>query len=475
MSRKKAEDPTRRQFMATTASAVAAATIVPRHVLGGPNFVAPSDKVNVGLIGAGGQGRTNTRSLFQEDDCQVIALADPCEEWDLSPYYYRGKAGSGPVRMEIEEKYKEKTPNFKCKVYQDFRVMLEKEKDIDAVLIATPDHLHAYTSILAMKAGKHVFCEKPLTRDIEEGRLVARIAKETGVATQMGNFGRSSEGHRQTAEWLWDGAIGTVKEVHAWGAAGGFASGKGRPADTPDVPKNLNWDLWLGPAEYRPYHPAYAPFNWRGWWAFGGGGLPDVGVHHLDPAFNALALDAPLTVEASAPQVDDEVCSTGVLATWHFGPRKNFGPLPVYWYDGGLRPASPAGIDPDDPVQRIGEGGNGIVFVGEKGILTAAGWSGMPRLLPLELHKDYKRPEKTLARVERHHADWIQACKGGKPASSNFEYAQRLNEFILLGSVALRAKKQIKWDAANMKATNAPDADKYIKMAAYRKGWELPL
>lgn len=475
MSRSQASDPKRRQFLTTTASAVAAVTIVPRHVLGGPGFVAPSDKVNVGLIGAGGQGRTNTRSLLQEDDCQVIALADPCEEWDLSPYYYKGKAGRDPVRAEIEEKYREKTPNYKVAVYEDFRTMLDKEKEIDAVLIATPDHLHAYASILAMKAGKHVYCEKPLTRDIAEGRLVAKVAQETGVATQMGNHGRSSEGHRQTAEWLWDGAIGQVREVHAWGGAGGFASGKGRPQDTPDVPKELNWDLWLGPAEWRPYHPAYAPFNWRGWWAFGGGGLPDLAPHHIDPAFNALQLDSPLTVEATAPGVDEEVCSTGVLATYRFGPRKNMGPLTLYWYDGGLRPPTPLGVDPDDPVQRVGEGDHGIYFVGDKGVLTAAGWSGMPRLLPLELHREYKRPAKTLARVEGHHADWIQACKGGTPASSNFEYAARLNEVVLLGSVALRTRKLLKWDGPNMKATNAPEADKYLKGAPYRAGWELPV
>jgi predicted dehydrogenase len=475
MSRSQASDPDRRQFLTTTASAVAAVTIVPRHVLGGPGFVAPSDKVNVGLIGAGGQGRTNTRSLLQEDDCQVIALADPCEEWDLSPYYYKGTAGRGPVRAEIEEKYREKTPNYKVAVYEDFRTMLDKEKEIDAVLIATPDHLHAYASILAMKAGKHVYCEKPLTRDIAEGRLVAKVAKETGVATQMGNHGRSSEGHRQTAEWLWDGAIGQVREVHAWGGAGNFASGKGRPPGTPDVPKELNWDLWLGPAEWRPYHPAYAPFNWRGWWAFGGGGLPDLAPHHIDPAFNALQLDTPLTVEATAPGVDEEVCSTGVLATYRFGPRKNLGPLTLYWYDGGLRPPTPLGIDPDDPVQRLGEGDHGILFIGDKGILTAAGWSGMPRLLPLELHREYKRPAKILARVEGHHADWIQACKGGTPASSNFEYAARLNEVVLLGSVALRTKKLLKWDGPNMKATNAPEADQYLKGRPYRAGWELPV
>ena len=287
----------RRQFLTRSATVAAAATILPRHVLGGPGVVAPSDKVNVAIIGVGGQGRTNCRALLQEEACQVIALADPCDEWDLSPYYYGGKGGRGPVRAEIEAAYAAKTPNFRCAVYEDFRVMLEKEKAIDAVLIATPDHLHAYVAVLAMKAGKHVYCEKPLTRDIWEARTLARVAKETGVATQMGNQGRSSEGHRQTAEWIQDGAIGQVKEVHAWGAAGGWAHGSGRPKGTPDVPAELNWDLWLGPAEFRPYHPAYAPFNWRGWWAFGGGGLADLAPHHLDPAFNALALDWPETVE----------------------------------------------------------------------------------------------------------------------------------------------------------------------------------
>jgi len=464
----------RRQFIATAASAAAAATILPRHVLGGPGFVAPSDKVNVAIIGVGGQGRTNTRALFQEPDCQVIALADVCEEWDLSPYYYGGKGGRGPVRQEIEDHYAAKTSNFKCAVYEDFRDMLDKEKAIDAVLIATPDHSHAYISIYAMKAGKHVYCEKPLTHDIWEARTVAQVAQETGVATQMGNFGRSSEGHRETAEWIWDGAIGAVKEVHAWGAAGGFASGHGRPEGTPPVPPGLNWDLWLGPAPERPYNPAYAPFNWRGWWAFGGGGLADVGVHHLDPAFFALDLDTPDTIEASGPGVDEEVCTTGVLATWRFGTQGRRGPVSVFWYDGGLRPPTPLGLDPDDPRQRIGEGGDGIYFVGEKGIITCAGWSGMPRLLPLELHREYKRPPKTIPRVDGHHADWLQACKGGRPACSNFGYASRLVEFILLGNVALRARKQLKWYAPTMTATNDPEAARFFR-DTYRKGWELPV
>jgi predicted dehydrogenase len=475
MSGKKTVQAGRREFMMTAATA-AAATILPRHVLGGPGFVAPSDKVNVALIGAGGQGRTNTRSLFQEDDCQVIALADPCEEWDLSPYYYGGMAGSGPVRDEIEKHYADKTPNFKCAVYEDFRVMLEKEKEIDAVLIATPDHSHAFISIYSMKAGKHVYCEKPLAHDIWEGRLVAQVAKETGVATQMGNFGRSSEGHRQAAEWIWDGAIGNITEIHAWARGGGFASGEGRPEGEPEVPAKLNWDLWLGPAEWRPYNPAYAPFSWRGYWAFGGGGLPDLAVHHLDPAFNALALESPDTVEASAPgRVDEEVCSTGVFAIYRFGARGDRGPVTVYWYDSGLRPPTPLGVDPDDPRQRLGENGSGIYYVGEKGIITSAGWSGMPRLLPLELHQEYERPPKTIPRVPGHHADWLQACKGGRPASSNFEYGARLTEVVHLGNVALRTGKQIKWYGPNMTATNAPEAEKYIKKSYYREGWELPL
>jgi predicted dehydrogenase len=464
----------RRLFVTRAASAAAAATILPRHVLGGPRFVAPSDKVNVAIVGVGGQGRSNLHSLFQEPDCQVVAIADPCEEWDLSSFYYGGKAGRGPIRAEIEENYRAKTPNYRCAAHEDFRLMLEKEKAIDAVLVATPDHLHASVSILAMKAGKHVYCEKPLTHDVWEARVMARVARETGVATQMGNQGRSGEGHRQTAEWIWDGAIGAVREVHAWSGAGFFATGRGRPHGAPDVPRGLDWDLWLGPREPRPYHPAYAPFGWRGFWAFGGGGLADMGVHNLDPAFFALDLDTPQTVEATAPGVDEEVCPTGVLATYRFGPRGTKGPVSVYWYDGGLRPPTPPGVDPDDARQRLGEGSNGILFVGDKGLITCAGWSGMPRLLPLELHREYKRPPKTIPRVEGHHADWLQACKGGRPACSNFDYAARLCELVLLGNVALRAGKLLKWDGAAMKATNAPEADQYLR-EPYRAGWELPV
>ena len=229
------------------------------------------------------------------------------------------------------------------------------------------------------------------------------------------------------------------------------------------MPRGLNWDLWLGPRTPHPYHPAYAPCTWRAFWAFGGGALPDMAIHNLDPAFNALGLDTPETVEATTTGLDPEICSRGVLVTGVSPPREKRGPLSVHWYDGGLRPPTPPGIDPDDPKQALGEDDNGILFVGERGLITSAGWSGMPRLLPLERHREYVRPAQTLPRVEGHHADWIQACKGGQPASSNFGYGARLTELILLGNVALRARKLLRWDGPAMKATNAPEADQYLR------------
>lgn len=460
----------RRQFI-STAAAAAAVTIVPRHVLGGPNFVAPSEKVNVAIIGCGGQGRTNSRALFHEPDCQIIALADPAEKWDLEPFYYRGVAGRLPVKDEVEKHYSEKTPNYKVKDYVDFREMLDKEKAIDAVLIATPDHNHAYVSIRAMKAGKHVYCEKPLTHNIWEARQVAKVARETGVATQMGNQGHSGEGIRATCEWIWAGVIGNVTEVHAWSSAGNFSKAPGLPKDKQEVPAGLDWDLWCGTRPVRPFNSAYAPFNWRGWWAFGGGALADMAIHNIDPAVWALDLQYPSTVEAKAVWVDDEACSSNVTAVYKFPARGKFGPLTMYWYDGNKRCPVPPGIDPNDPKERLGEGGNGILFIGDKGMITCAGWSGMPRILPASKRADFKEPEKTLKRGKGPHTDWLLACKGGPAASSNFEYGARLTEIVLLGNVALRAKQPIEWDGPNMKVTNT-DATSLLK-GTYRAGWEI--
>ena len=462
----------RRQFLGTTAAATGI-IVVPRYVLGGPGFVAPSEKVNIALIGAGGQGRNNTLYLFNEPTAQIVAVCDVAETTDLHAFYYQCYGGRKPVKEEVQRHYSQKMPRFRCPEYVDFRVMLEKEKAIDAILCATPDHLHAVISITAMKHGKHVYCEKPLTHNVWEARQVARVARETGVATQMGNQGHSGEGIRQTCEWIWDGAIGPVREVHAWSSAGPCRSTPGRPKETPPVPPGLNWDLWLGPRENRPYHPAYAPYNWRGWWAFGTASIGDMGCHNIDPAVMALKLETPITVTATAEKIDDEVASlSGMTAVYRFGARGAMPPLTLTWYDGNLRPPTPPQLDPKDPRQRLGEGGNGILFIGDKGFITCAGWSGMPRLLPLGLHREYKRPKKTLPRSKGHHADWLAACKGGQPASANFEYHARLTELVLLGNVALRIKKPLQWDSQNLKALHAPEADLFLK-EPYRKGWEI--
>ena len=469
--KRKAQALTRRDFLRATATTVAAFTVVPPNVLGGPKYVSPNERVNIALIGAGGQGRSNARGLFNEPEARIIAVCDPRERADYTPYYYKGEAGRRPVKAEIEKHYGRQTPGFRCADYEDFRQMLEREKSVDAILCATPDHLHAYVSLTAMRSGKHVYCEKPLTHNVAEARLVAKVAAETGLATQMGNQGHSGEGIRATCEWIWDGAIGAVREVHVFSDTGGWVSHRGRPEGTPPIPAGLNWDLWLGPREARPYHPEYAPYNWRGWWAFGTGSIGDMACHNLDPAVWALDLRDPISIEASAPLVDSEVVSACSLVHYYFGARGNQPPVKVTWYDGGLRPQRPIELPDED---QVGAVGNGILFLGDKGTLMCPGWGGPPRLIPDAKMDAYTRPAKTLPRSKGHHRDWLAACKGGKPASANFEYAARLTEIVLLGNVALRTGMRIVWDGANCKAANAPEAEKFIH-ETYRSGWELPV
>lgn len=460
----------RRDFLAKAGTAVAAATIVPRHVLGGPKFVAPSDTVHVGLIGCGGQGRTNARELFKLPDARIVAVADPNESADYNRFYYRGVAGRVPVKAEVETQEQKKSPAFRCAEYQDFREMLEKERGIDAVLIATPDHVHAPAAIRAMRAGKHVYCEKPLAHNVWECRMFAKVARETGVATQMGNQGHSGTGIRQTVEWIRAGAIGAIREVHAWSDAGRWVTGRGRPSETPEVPAGFNWDLWQGPRAARPYHPDYAPYNWRGWWAYGGGAFGDMGCHNIDNAVWALDLEAPTSVEAYAPEgVDAERVPFCAIYHYHFPAKEGRPALRMTWYDGGLRPPVPEVLGRDDQLEG---GGNGTLFVGEKGVISCAGWGGAPRIFPMSLHESYQRPPETLARSKGHHRDWIDGCKGNGVPSANFDYGARLSEIIFLGNVALRTGKKLWWDAAAMKATNAPEADAFLK-EEYRPGWEL--
>jgi predicted dehydrogenase len=467
------EQLNRREFLNRSATALAATTavaVVPRQVLGGAGFVAPSETVRVAIIGCGGQGRTNARELMKLDDVEIVAVADPNESEDYDRFYYRGQAGRGPVKAEIEKHYQQKKPSFRCAEYVDFREMLETERGIDAVLVATPDHVHAPAAIRAMRAGKHVYCEKPLAHNVWECRMFAKVARETGVATQMGNQGNSGEGIRRTVEWLRAGAIGPVREVHAWSDAGRWVTGRGRPPETPPVPEGLNWDLWLGPRKERPYHPDYAPFNWRGWWSFGGGAFGDMGCHNIDNAVWAFDLEAPTSVEAYAPGgLDAERVPYCAIYHYHFPAKGDRPPLRMTWYDGGLRPPVPEALDPEEQLEG---GGNGTLFMGEKGVISCAGWGGSPRIFPMSLHESYERPAETLRRSKGHHRDWIDACKGGPPAGSNFEYGARLTEIILLGNVALRTGKKLWWDAANLKASNAPEADHFIK-EDYRPGWEI--
>lgn len=459
----------RRQFISGSAMAIGSFTLLPRFVLGGAKFVAPSEKVYIALIGCGGQGRTNARGLFGEKDAQIVAVCDPNEKEDYSPFYYGGVAGRLPVKEEVVKQYSAQKPDFSCSEYTDFRVLFEKEKNIDAILCATPDHAHAFVTIAALKRGKHVYCEKPLTHNIYEARAVAKAAEEAGVATQMGNQGRSDEGNRLTCEWVWDGAIGAVREVHAWSNAGGWAGGKGRPTDTPEIPKNLNWDLWLGPKKARPYHPSYAPYNWRGWWEFGTGCVGDMAVHNIDPAFAALKLGHPTSVEGFSEFVDSEVIGPNNRVVWEYPQRENMPPVKVTWYDGNLMPKRP---DELEPGRMMGGDGNGVMLIGDKGIIMGDGWSGSPRIIPEAKMKDYKRPEKTLPRSPGHHRDWLNACKGGPKACSDFSYGARLAEMMLLGDVAIRTQKKLFWDGPNMKATNAPEAEAFIR-EQYREGWSL--
>ncbi|MDH3650930.1 MAG: Gfo/Idh/MocA family oxidoreductase [Saprospiraceae bacterium] len=467
---KQVSDLSRRNFVKSTSISAAAFTIVPRHVLGGSGFVAPSDKVNVGVVGVGGRGRRNVQALLDLENVQVVAIADPAEYWDLANFYYRSNAGRGPVKEMIEKHYVTSTPNYKVSEYLDFRRMLEAESALDAILCATPDHTHAYVSILAMRAGKHVYCEKPLTHNIWEARLVQRVARETGLATQMGNQLHSVEGIRQSVEYLRAQVIGAVHEVHSWVPATRWTAGlQGLPTGTSPIPKGLDWDLWLGPRASRPFHEVYAPVTWRDFWDFGCGAMGDFGCHDLDAAVWGLNLAAPESVELfPAGYNDQDIAPHGEIGYYRFPARGDQQPVQVTWYSGGLRPAHPA-LLPDD----ISLSPRGALYVGEKGIMLYEGRGQAPKVFPKSLMDSVDLSQPSIAPTKGHHADWIAAIQGGESASSNFEYAARLTEITLLGVLSLRlGGKKIHWDAVNMKVKGMSEADRFIREPV-REGWEM--
>ena len=445
----------RRTFLSRTTGAGAAAAsvlVVPRHAVGGTGQTAPSEKVNIAGIGVGGMGASNLRNLSDEN---IVALCDVDDE-------YAGRTFEGFP---------------KAKRYKDYRVMLEKQKDIDAVVIATPDHTHAVIAMAAMRAGKHVYCQKPLTHDVYEARQLAEAARETGVVTQMGIQGHSAEGARQVYEWIRAGVIGEVREVDAWcdltyypwGHASWSSPVGTRPEETPPVPDGLDWDLWLGPARHRPYHPCYHPRTWRSWWDFGCGMMGDRGAHTLDPVFWALDLGHPTSVQGNSTDLNDETQPIASIVRYEFPARDTMPPVTLTWYD-GLRPPRPEGLK-DDEIVGTEEGG--AVFYGSEGMLTCGVYGENPHLLPGIYNMGFEPPPKTLERVEgSHETDWVNAIKNGGRAGADFAYSGPLTEVALLGNVAKRMNAKLDWDGGAMRVTNVPKANQYVR-TDYRDGWSL--
>lgn len=397
---------------------------------------SPNEKLNIALIGAGGRGASNLEGVAGEN---IVALCDVDHRRAATTY----EAYSG-------------VPKF-----NDFRKMLDQmDKQIDAVVVSTPNHIHAPASAMAMRMGKHCYCEKPLTHSVSEARTIARIAAESKVATQMGTQIHASDNYRRVVELIRSGAIGLVSEVHIQ-LAGGAGAGD-RPQETPPIPPELKWDLWLGPARNRPFHPCYVPHDWHYWWDFGGGTLGNMGCHYLDLVFWALDLRYPTAIEAAGPAVHRESTPQTQTVRWEFPSRGDSLPVAVTWSHGQTR----------NPFWRKHQlpGWAWSAFVGTKGILLAN--YDQHKLWPESQFADFKRPDPTIADSVGHHQEWITACKTGSPTSCNFDYSGAVTESILLGNVAYRAGQRIQWDPVHMKITNAPEAEQFLRRE-YRKGWKL--
>jgi predicted dehydrogenase len=536
------EKITRRKFVAGTSGAAVGAMIVPRHVIGGPGYQAPSDTVNFALVGCGGQGKTDSAELVTAGQ-NLVAMADVDFAYvdrevaaRTKPRPFRQQPGApapSPEQMErfkqmqerqVQEALKLQEAYNKAKRHADFRKLLEAHKDIDAVMIATPDHTHAIIAKAAMELGKHVYCEKPLTWSIQEARVLRETAARTKVKTQMGNMGHSSEGAALVNEWVQAGIIGPVKEVHVWTnrPLGFWPQGVPRPgkppvtADAPaggpaasnfgtdwnarlvnrtlaaamdgnyPVPQGLDWDLFLGPAPEVPYHPIYHPFNWRGWLDWGTGAIGDMAAHLIDHPYWALGLTYPTSVEATYTPWGVDIKNKpvsypmGSHVVYRFPARGAQPPVKLTWFDGGLMPERPE-LLPDN-VQL--DPGGGAIFYGEKGILVHGTYAANPKLFPQSLMEAAAKVPKTYFRVEKrgegqfaeakHRMNWINAIKGKEEATCPFDYASRLTETMLLGVVAMKAgqSKKLVYDGEKGQITNLPDANQYLHRE-YRKGWSL--
>lgn len=475
---KKGSQIGRRNFIRNTALTGAGFFIIPRHVLG-RGFIAPSDKLNIAGIGVGGKGAGDLAEFAKSPRVNIVALCD----------------------VDEREAAKSREKFSKANFYHDFREMLEKEKNnIDACSISTPDNTHAVATLAAMQLGKHVYTQKPLTHDIYEARILTEAAKKYKVITQMGNQGGSGEGVRKAKEMVDAGMIGKVYEAKAWTNRPVWPQGIPTPTGKFDIPKELKWDLWLGPSRSIDYNPAYLPFNWRGWWAFGTGALGDMACHIMDPIYRILPIDYPESAECSVATIwkemwndtqNTDACPPASIIHLSYPHKKEAGKkINISWYDGGLLPERPAELGPDEP---FGNWDGGVLFIGTKGKLLLDCYGANPRLLPTKLMKEKTMPKETIKRVpEGHYLQWVNACLAGygnATTSSPFEFAGPFTESILMGNLAIRSwqmknpklkgwddkylgRKKLLWDAKNMKVTNFDDANQFVKRE-YREGWKI--
>ncbi len=426
----------RRRFLKTTAASAAVLSTGVWSAAATAASKSANEKLNIACIGTANRAAADIGGLKQEN---IVALVDVDEN-------YLKRAGG-------------KFPS--ARLYADYREMLTKEAGkIDAVMVGTPDHHHAPATIRAIRAGLHVYCEKPLTHTVHECRVVREAAKKFGVATQLGTQIHAGENYRRVVEIVQAGTLGDVTEVHVW-VGKGWGGGE-RPEGGQEPPANLSWDLWLGAAPERPFWPGiYHPAQWRRWWDFGQGTLGDMACHYMDLPFWALKLRHPTHVEAEGPAVHPETCPKGLTVRYRFPEREGLAPVAFTWYDGNMIPKKVAG-------ERVPS--SGVMFVGTEGKMFAN--YGSYKLFPAEKFSNFPLPEPSIPRSIGHHAEWVKACKDGSPTTCNFDYSGALTEAVLLGNVAYRIGKPLDWDAKNLKATNCPEADQYIQ-TPHRKGWEV--
>ncbi len=438
---------TRRKFVGDVGAGVAF-TIVPRHVLG-RGFTAPRDKLNIACIGVGGMGATDVRGVGKTEN--IYALCD------VDDKQAAGSFAAFP----------------KAKRFKDFRVMLDKEgKNTDAVTVSTPDHVHAVAGMMAMKLGKHTRIQKPMARTLWEVRQLVQEARKHKVATQMGNQGHAEEGTRLIREWVEAGAIGTVREVQLWTNRPIWPQALERPLEEYYTPPWIDWDLWLGPAPARPYHPAYAPFKWRGWWDFGTGALGDIACHSMDASFWALDLGYPTRIEPESTKLFSETAPAVSRLTYSFPAKGNRPEVKVVWRDGSLYPPRPKEVA--DPLAWPFDT-SGQMWIGDQGKLIAGIYGENPKLLDEARMADITAhpPAQKYPRTEGVYAEWIAACKGGTPAGSNFpDHAGPLTEMVLLGNLALRTAQVLELNPQSGEVANAAVPPEYIR-PEYRAGWSV--